>query len=196
MEKPKKKKKKIFCCLHDYQNKINKDFNLSDPSPVVSITIWSNFPFFLFTNSPIILTRSPLTVQHKHPLLSMTISSAPVAFAATKEPSISTSPYWKNLNATLRNLHTELLWQYIPETRIWCYKAQSYTSFSITAMRFPWSAVRMWFSSVVWPWSKGLYSEIYQNFMTSKETRFKKYSSTRCYFRGIVPRILAYRTSN
>lgn len=41
-------------------------------------------------------TRSPLTVQQRQPLLSIIISSAPAAFAATNDPSISTSPYCKS----------------------------------------------------------------------------------------------------
>lgn len=120
--------------------------------------MWSNFPFFLVTNSEIILTRSPLTVQHKHPLLSMIMSSAPVALAATNEPSISTSPYCKKAkNDKISKLDSfKLFWFwlgdllcYTSQITSWQKKAQSQTSFSITAIRFPWSAVNIWFNNVV-----------------------------------------------
>lgn len=68
--------------------------------PVVSITIWSNFPFLEVTNSEIILTRSPLTVQQRQPLFNNIISSAPAVFAATKEPSISISPNYNHIHKT------------------------------------------------------------------------------------------------
>ena len=160
--------------------------------PVVSITIWSNFPFFLLTNSPIILTRSPLTVQHKHPLLSITMSSAPIALAATKEPSMSTSPNCHvqkeqiydrsnhiihyqiklSFSRTLINkcnllqkqidicctgqARNKIFLILLNRTDIakhhWCNKSNLKcicTSFSITAIRFPWSAVNIWFNNVV-----------------------------------------------
>lgn len=111
--------------------------------PVVSITIWSNFPFFLLTSSDIIRTRSPLTVQQRHPLFNITMSSAPVVFAATKEPSISTSP-----NCSFKTkCNAKNITDKEPHDQV--QKVLSHTSFSITAIRFPWSAVNIWLSNVV-----------------------------------------------
>lgn len=71
--------------------------------PVVSITIWSNLYCFLLANSNSIFTRSPRTVQHRQPLLTMTMSSLTEEWLATNDPSISTSP-----NCIYNNTETSL----------------------------------------------------------------------------------------
>lgn len=60
--------------------------------PVVSMIIWSNLSLFSLTSLRSIITRSPLTVQQRQPLLTITMSSATDEWLATSEPSISTSP--------------------------------------------------------------------------------------------------------
>lgn len=121
--------------------------------PVVSITMWSNLSLFFLTNSNSILTRSPRTVQHRQPLLTMIMSSPfTEEWLATSDPSISTSPNciihnkiisWKTVNPYYNKTI-----KFFPHFTI-SLQNKLDTSFSMTAIRLPCWDVRIWFRRVV-----------------------------------------------